>query len=98
MTVLVLTITTSSGSGATVTDVLAACEGASGWTLLLGTSAVTLFAAVAESDAPGSAGNVDNWRSGANTFFVGVGFGVVPPPPVCLVTVVADCNEDGEAS
>ena len=97
VTVLVLTITTSSGSGAMLTDVLAACEGASGWTLLLGTSAVTLFAAVAESDAPGRAGNVDNWRSGASTFFVGVGFGVVPPP-VCLVTVVVDCNEDGKAS
>ena len=49
---------------------------------------MTLFAVV-ESDAPGSAGNVDNWRSGANTFFVGVGFGVVPPF-VCLVTVVVD--------
>ena len=57
---------------------------------------MTLFAVV-ESDAPGSAGNVDNCRSGASTFFVGVGFGVVPPP-VCLVTVVVDCNEDGKAS
>ena len=51
-----------------------------------------LFAAV-ESDAPGRAGNVDNWRSRAKTFFVGV-----VPPPVCLVTVVVDCNEDGKAS
>ena len=98
MTVLVLTITTSSGSGATVTDVLAACEGASGWTLLLGASAVTLFAVPMLSDAPGRAGNVGNCRSGGSTFFVGVGFGVVPPPPVCLVTVVVDCNEDGRAS
>ena len=94
VTVLVLTITTSSGSGAMLTDVLAACEGASGWTLLLGASAVTLFAVPMLSDAPGRAGNVGNCRSGGSTFFVGV----VPPPPVCLVTVVADCNEDDGAS
>ena len=46
---------------------------------------------VAGSDAPGTAGSVDNCRSG--TFFVGVGFGAV-----CLVTVVVGFNEGGRAS
>ena len=49
---------------------------------------------VAGSDAPGTAGSVDNCRSG--TFFVGVGFGVVAA--VCLVTVVVGFNEGGKAS
>ena len=49
---------------------------------------------VAGSDAPGTAGSVDNCRSG--TFFVGVGFGVVAA--VCLVTVVVGFNEGGRAS
>ena len=48
----------------------------------------------AGSDAPGTAGSVDNCRSG--TFFVGVGFGVVAA--VCLVTVVVGFNEGGRAS
>ena len=49
---------------------------------------------VAGSDAPGTAGSVDNCRSG--TFFVGVGFGVVAV--VCLVTVVVGFNEGGKVS
>ena len=51
---------------------------------------------VAGSDAPGTAGSVDNCRSG--TFFVGVGFGVVAAAVVCLVTVVVGFNEGGRAS
>ena len=62
---------------------------------MLGLLAVTLFVVVESDDAPGSAGSVDNCRSGAKTFFVGVGFGVVAA--VCLVTVVVvDCNEAGK--
>ena len=100
-----LTTTTSSGSGAMVTLVVgppvaaAACEaggGASGCRFLLGGMLAPFFG-VESNDAPGSAGSVDICRSDANTFFVGVGFGVVAA--VCLVTVVVvDCNVEGKVS
>ena len=70
--------------------------GASGCRFLLGGMLASFFG-VESNDAPGSAGSVDICRSDANTFFVGVGFGVVAA--VCLVTVVVvDCNVEGKVS